>query len=419
MLAGIAADNCWRGVNCRKVTLMNPERKAWLVLGAVYLASVAVAVNQAKVPPVMQVLVTDLKLDLTAGGWLMSALAVAGVFLGIPAALVFGKLGPRLAGLLALGCTVIGSIIGALANDAAALLLGRAVEGIGLGLIGVVAPAVISLWFPANARGTPLGIWVSWVPVGSFLMYNLAGPMLGWGWQGLWWFGAAFALIAWVVYAIVVSAPQSPEITTNGLPDLGSQYGQYIFNPASWMVGLVFAAFSFAFMAYSTWAPLYLHRGLGLSLRAASLNASLSSVSVIPATIFAGWLLDRVENRRRVLVSSLLVASVVLIASFQITNASLVVPYMLVLGLVAGFIPTTAVTLATETMPSPQLAGLALGIASVGQNLGLLFGPPFVGAMVADGNWRAGIMPLVLASTIGLGAAVWLQTRCTRKPASQ
>jgi len=187
---------------------MHSQRKAWAVMLAAYLAGIAIALNQSKVPPAMQVLLQSLHMDMATGGWLMSAFAVAGIVLGIPAAFVLAKLGPKVSGLIAIGCTLLGSIVGALASGAAMLLGGRVIEGIGLGLITVIAPAVISMWFPPQKRGTPMGIWASWIPVGSFIMYNLAGPLLGsFGWQGIWWFGALFALMAFVIYAVTVSAP--------------------------------------------------------------------------------------------------------------------------------------------------------------------------------------------------------------------
>ena len=232
---------------------------------AAYLAGVAVALNQSKVPPVMTALMADLHIDAATGGWLMSAFAVAGIVLGIPAALMLGKFGPKLSGTLALGCTLLGSIVGALANNAGLLLFGRAIEGVGLGLIAVVAPAVISMWFAPHERGTPMGIWASWVPVGSFIMYNLAGPLLGsFGWQGSWWFGAAFALVALIIYAVTVSAPASTSVSNAHPAPVNASFGKLLFNPASWILALMFGAFNFAFIAYATWAPTYFNQGLGV-----------------------------------------------------------------------------------------------------------------------------------------------------------
>ncbi|MFY9140544.1 MAG: MFS transporter, partial [Thermacetogeniaceae bacterium] len=148
------------------------KRKAWAVMWVVYLAGVAIALNQFKVPPVMQALLDSLQVDMATGGWLMSVFSVAGVIFALPAAFLLGRVGPKASGLVALGCTIIGSIIGAFAQGAGILLFGRIIEGIGLALIAVVAPAVISMWFEPQERGLPMGIWSTWVPVATFVMFN-------------------------------------------------------------------------------------------------------------------------------------------------------------------------------------------------------------------------------------------------------
>ena len=45
---------------------MNSNRKAWAVMLAAYLAGVAIALNQSKVPPAMQVLLQDLHMTVTS-----------------------------------------------------------------------------------------------------------------------------------------------------------------------------------------------------------------------------------------------------------------------------------------------------------------------------------------------------------------
>ncbi|HTP11537.1 MAG TPA: MFS transporter [Anaerolineae bacterium] len=399
---------------------MTSTRKAWAVMLAAYLAGVAIALNQSKVPPVMQVLLRDLHMDTATGGWLMSAFAIAGIILGIPAAFVLSKLGPKSAGLIAIGCTLVGSIIGALATGAALLLGGRAVEGIGLGLIAVIAPAVISMWFPPEKRGTPMGVWASWVPVGGFLMYNLAGPLQGsFGWQGIWWFGALVALIAFVIYAAVVSAPPKSETTQQPSRESNRSFGRMLFNPTSWILALVFATFNFSFLAYATWAPSYFNAALGVDPLTASFYASLTSLAIIPTALVAGWVLDRFKQRHLILTIALAVSGILSLLSFQLSSAYVVALYMIALGLVGGFIPAATFTLAPETMPDLRFAGLALGIVSVGQNLGMFLGPPIVGSAIAAGNWSAGILPLVAALVIGVAAAVWLNVRQTRSQVAQ
>jgi nitrate/nitrite transporter NarK len=271
------------------------------------------------------------------------------------------------------------------------------------------------MWFPPEKRGTPMGVWASWIPVGGFIMYNLAGPLLGsFGWQGIWWFGALFALVAFVIYAVTVSAPSTIRLANDQPREANRSFGRLLLNPASWILALVFGTFTFAFAGYATWAPSYYHQGLGLSFASASFYASLGSLAVIPSTIIAGRVLDRAKNRYLVMTTALAISGVLFFWSFQLGSASVIVPYTMVLSFVAGFVPTATFTVAPETMPDPKFAGLALGIVSVGQNLGMFFGPPIVGANIAGGDWAAGIMPLVAALVTGLAAAGWLSIRQTR-----
>ncbi len=383
---------------------------------AVYLAGVAVAINQFKVPPVMQILMSDLHVDMMTGGWLMSSFAVAGVVLGLPAALVLARLGPKPAGLLALSATLLGSLLGTFAPTSALLLIGRAVEGIGLGLISVVAPAVISQWFPPAERGLPMGIWASWVPVGSFLVLNLARPLqAAFGWQSVWWFGTACAAVALLIYAALVSAPPAAAPSA-GAPAGAVPFGRWLWSPASWLLALMFATFTFAFSGYSTWAPTYLSAALGLDPQTANFDASLPSLAVIPAALAAGWVLDRTRQRKWVAAAALGVCGVLLWWGFRLPAEAVVAPYFLVLGAIAGFIPTTAFTLAPETMPRPELAGLALGILSVGQNLGAVLGAPVIARLIADGRWEAGALPVVGALLLGLVAILFLNLPPAPRP---
>jgi MFS family permease len=394
------------------------QRRAWLVMLAAYLAGVVVALNQFKVPPVMPALLAELSMDTAMGGWLMSSFAVAGILLGLPAALIFSRLGPRRAGLLALGCTVAGSVGGALAPSAAALLGARVIEGIGLGLITVIAPAVISLWFAPEDRGRPMGLWATWVPVGSFTIYNLAGPMMAAsGWRSLWWLGAALGVLAFALYAALVDAPPKAAGDPGPAPAAESLWS-VLRSPAPALLALTFATFTFAGTAYSTWAPTYLTETLRLTPQAASFTASLSMLAVIPSAQVAGWVLDHTRRRTLVLTLAVLGWGLLWMLSFRLATPAMAALFMLASGFVGGFIPTAIFTLAPETLPRPELAGWVIGLVSVGQNLGMFLGPPTMGARIAGGTWSAGLPVLLVAAAVGTATAYALQRVATRAAAA-
>jgi predicted MFS family arabinose efflux permease len=382
---------------------MKNKRTAWLVMVTAFLAGVAVTVNQFKVPPVLPTLLSTFGLDLAAGGWLMSVFSVAGILLSLPVALVLGRAGLKRAGLVALGCTAAGSVVGALAPGPAVLLAGRAIEGVGVSIIAVVSPALISLWFEPRARGLPMGIWAAWVPLGSVIVLNIA-PLLqpALGWRSIWWFGALFALAAMLLFALFVREPQASG--DRGRTPLATT--QALANPAAWLLALTFGAFAFGQLAYATWAPVYLAENLALATSTASFSTSLLFVAGIVANVSAGWLMNRMPHRAGLPAGAMAITAVLLWWSFRLASPGAVAPYMLALGFVSNLLPTAVFTLAPEAVKRPEAIGLAMAAINVVSNAGLFLGPPVLGAVVAGGRWAAGGDVLVVATAAGLVAAL-------------
>ena len=133
---------------------------AWVILAVVYLASVVAPFNQFKVPPIMPVLMDEFKINLAQAGALMSLIAVTGLVLALPPRISRQRWGPKITVGVALGCMAVGSVLGALSASIGVLLASRVIEGIGVGLIGVAAPATIAI---ADSRESQLrsGILIS------------------------------------------------------------------------------------------------------------------------------------------------------------------------------------------------------------------------------------------------------------------
>jgi predicted MFS family arabinose efflux permease len=256
-----------------------------------------------------------------------------------------------------------------------------------------------------------MGIWAAWIPIGSVLMFNVAHPIqTALGWRSLWWMGAFLSLGCLVLYAIVVSEPPG---STEEAEEAPGSFARLLFSPNIWLLGLAFAAFSFCILAYNTWAPAYLIYALSLPPALASSYSSLMFLAAIPANILAGWLINRMPDRYVLLPVTFVLTSVILFWSFRLGIVSVIVPYMLVLGFVSNFVPTTVFTLAPETMPSLAYASLALALAIGFANLGSLAGPPAVGRVASQGSWAAASILLVAVMAAGTLLA-WLSSKRLR-----
>ena len=373
---------------------------AWLVLAAVYFASVSAPFNQFKVPPILPTLMDRFSLNLSQGGLLMSSVALTSLILALPAGLIVQRFGFNLSGLFALLCLAMGAGLGALSSGFQFLILSRIVEGIGIGLIGVIAPAAIAQWFPPERQGTAMGIWATWVPVGSLLMYNLA-PFFSqtFGWQSVWWVGAAFCVITALFYGLIVrQPPQTNSGAEEKLPK--NDFGQALANRDIWLLGGSFVCFNLVLVTLSTYYPTFLNEVYDYPLAQASFLTSIPNFVILFSAPFAGWLSDRLNSRRLLFSIPFIAVMVMLLFPFRVHGTGIVI-LMIIQGLLIGAIPTATFAAAAEIMRKPQWASLGLAVILFSQYIGQLIGPVLFGNFVLQYGWFIAGLLLIPFSCIG------------------
>jgi MFS family permease len=383
---------------------------AWVILLVVFLASIAAPLNQAKVPPLMPIIMDAFQLPLSQAGWLMSVFALTGMILALPAGTFLPRTGPKAMGIIALGCLALGSSLGALSTSATLLLLGRVIEGVGMGLIAVVAPAAIAMWFPPDKQGAPMGIWATWVPVGNLTMYALA-PTLGirLGWQVVWWIGAAFALLVLVLYSALMRLPPRLEKSPQQRP-ASAGLEKALANKMIWLLALEFCCFNLVSMSLSTFFPTFLVNLRGYPLGQAALIASISTMMVLLSAPLAGILSDRIGSRRLVFSFPFLIFAVMMVFPFIVSGWE-IYAFMILLGSVVGAVPTATFAAAPEIMKNPELAGIGLAGVMVGQNLGMFIGPVLFGSLVEWLGWVTAGYILIPICILGFIAAWKVKVR--------
>lgn len=370
----------------RNIVSPGIKKYAWVILVVVYLAGVVAPFNQFKVPPIMPLLMAGFHLDLTQAGLLMSIMAAIGLVLAIPASFALQRFGPKRTIMVALGFLACGALLGALAGNYVLLLASRVLEGIGMGLIGVAAPATISMWFPPEKRGTPMGIWATWVPVGSVVVYNLAPALASsLGWQAVWWTGTGYALLMMILVGLLITRP--PVVTPQDTPDqLAATLGEALANRNIWLLALSFACMNLVMVSINTYYPTFLKEQRGFTLGQAASIASIMTFLKLVSSPSAGWLSDRLGSRRVLFSLPFLLMAFLLLFPFQVTGW-LIIAVMSLLGLFMGVIPAATFAAAPDIMGKPQLAGLGMAVVLVGQNIGQLVGPILFGRLVQGLGW--------------------------------
>ncbi len=382
---------------------------AWVVLLAIYLATVIAPLNQTKVPPVLPLLRETFGLDYGSAGQLISIFSIMGFVLALPAGFIVQKIGIKLTGLISVGSLMIGSALGAMAGGAGLLFFGRFIEGIGMGLIMVAAPAAISIWFPAEKRGLPMGLWASSVGVGIITAMNLAPKLVAaYSWQAVWWAGSAISAIAFVLFAILFRMPKKGEIqqlpaplVPDGTENKSVSLTRAMANSSLWMIGISFGMYNLAVMAWNSFYPDFLATNRDYSLDDAGFTSSLLMMLSIFAAPLGGFISDRIGSRKKVILIPYIILTLLFLFPFTVTGW-MIPGVMILAGIMVGAIAPVILAAVPEIMKKPETVGVGMGVAAFCQNLGMYIGPALFGALLEITGWASAGYLMIPLCVIGI-----------------
>ena len=404
---------------------------AWVILFALYMATLSATLNLFKLPPLMTTIQTAFSVDIVKAGKLMSAFPIMGFILAIPAGFILKRIGIKITALIAVGASIIGPVIGALAKTFAILYFGRFIEGVGMGLIMVTAPLAISVWFPLHNRALPNGLWASSVGVGNMIML-LSAPSMAvlYKWQSVWWASAGLSALSFIVFAILFRLPEQEKTDTESEPSPATQeedvpsliedikdMGKGLANRSFWMICIAFGCYNLVAMAMVSFYPQFLEIVRGYSLtydNGVLMHASFVTALILGIAAFTGpgggYISDRLGKRKIMILIPYILMTITFLFPFSVTG-SLIPLYVIVLGIVNG--PLAAVLLAAvpEVAKKPQYIGAGMAAAIFGQNIGIfLCGEIFPKIQVAAG-WEAAGYWMIPICLIGIIATLFTKVR--------
>lgn len=394
---------------------------AWVILVIVFLASFIAPMAQFKVTTLSEPLMLAFNLDTASFGWLMSSLTICGVLLAIPAAWMCGKMGEKTAILVSVGCIGVGSLIGALTDNAAILFFSRAIEGCGIAFIGVSAPTAISMWFPEGKRALPLAIWCTWMPLGSTVSMPIVPPVAdAFGWRGAWWMCVIAAVVVFVLVLAFFKAPA--HAADDKVEAVEAQKGffmrglAYLKNKEIWLLCLAFFCFNFicngVFMSYY---PMYLQDGMGMTNAQAGQITSIMPILTICIMPIMGIVYDKVGHRKPFVMIAFGLCAATMAFAF-LGNLGLVWAAVIIFGTMGGLVASGTRPMTPEIMEKKGGGALAIAmgmsVMQISQNLAPTIGSPMFGAMVMNMGWLTSSLVLcVPLALIALVAMIFIRVR--------
>lgn len=330
---------------------------------------------------------------------------------------LFGWLADRASRWLLIGLGLllwsVASIGSGLATGFTLLLVTRAMIGVGEAAYGPAAPALIAEMYPLSRRGTVMSWFFMAIPVGSALGYALGGlanSHLDWRW-GFWLAGAPGVLLA--VVCFFLKDPKRT-VAAGGTPHKSPRWQEYksLLRIPSYVVNVAAqTAMTFAIGGLSFWLPAYIteYRQYGTLGQVATVVGIITAVSGLGATLFGGWLADRLRGRFSA--SYFLVSGGGMALAFPCTLAMLFTPFPLawVFAFGAVFflffnIGPANTALANVVPASVRSSAFALNILTI-HALGDAISPTLIGAVADRSNMNLGFMLVSVAMLVA--AVLW------------
>jgi MFS family permease len=308
--------------------------------------------------------------------------------LGIGAGLAADAIGLKrtmTAGLLLLAA---GSALGAFAQSAGALMVLRAVEGLGFLLASMPAPGLIRRLVSSDRVSAALGMWGAYVPVGTAIALLCGPPVIHVvAWRGLWLLLALVALAMAIVLG--VSLPPDPVRRSNpaGSRPWSGRLMETLGSKGPWLVALAFAVYSAQWLAVIGFLPtIYAQAGITASWAGAA--TALAALVNMIGNVAAGRLLQRGAAAPHLLAAGYLAMIAGGIAAFALDG---VLRYtgVLMFSMVGGLIPGTLFSLAVRLAPGESTLSTTVGWMQQWSAIGQFAGPPVVAAVASTaGGWQ-------------------------------
>ncbi|WP_323990609.1 MFS transporter [Pseudomonas canadensis] len=364
----------------------------------VILSGVTAALHVCKLAPALPALQAALHVSLLQAGFLLSMVQLAGMTLGLAVGLTADGLGLRRSMLAGLSILALASALGGWAQSASDLLWLRAAEGFGFLLVALPGPNLIRQLVPTERLSLKLGLWGTYMPLGT-AMALLAGPWavdaLGWG--GWWWTLALLSAIMalWMALCVPTDGRRRPVLPKS--QDRSAQMTwwhrlrQTLLAGGPWLVALSFAAYSGPWLAVIGFLPsIYAQAGIGGAL-AGALTA-LAAACNVPGNIVAGRLLQRGSRPEHLLYIGFGAMALGAFLAFGLPGHEL--PLLRYAGVllfsgVGGLVPATLFVQAVRVAPGEQTVSTTVGWMQQCSSFSQFAYPPLAAWVAGSvGGWQ-------------------------------
>lgn len=332
------------------------------------LASFSFLFSMQAVPPVLPTIMEEYEVSHARASNLISFIALPAVFLSILGGGLINKYGIKNVGLVGLLLVSGGTLLFTLSSSFLGLEIGRLIIGMGGAFVIVAMPALLTQRFTGKEIGLAMGIHGLNMPLATIISFNILGRIeMMYGWQTPFLITLIICILALFIFMFFAKERYKERVnfSFSGLR-----------NKQIWVLGFIWATFNMAIISFLTWSPKIFRNFWGLDPVYSDFLGSILMIGALIAPL-AGHISDQLRKRKQLIILSALgiTISLFLIPSLSVEALA---PMIILLGLVAAFIPPLVFALPAEIIDVKSI-GPSFGVLNTCLSIGIFTGPLIIG----------------------------------------
>lgn len=390
-------------------------------IGVLLVAAFIIALGFGLISPILPQYAVSFNVGAAAASVIVSIFAFTRLIFAPVAGILVGKLGEPKVYVTGVLLVAASTLLCAVVQDYTQLLFARGLGGFGSTMFTISAMALIARLSPEESRGRISGLYA-----GSFLLGNVAGPVLGTVLAPLGMrvpfviYGIALVIAAGVVYVALGRRRDLDENTKNpraAKPAIEVVTTREALSSSAYRAAL-FSGFSNGWLAYgirTSMIPLFALAvfGQGMGTTVAGVSMTVYAIGNGCALLYSGKLTDRIGRKVPVLLGlSILLLSIGAMGFFPSFLGFIICS--LIAGFGAGTLGPAQQASVSDVIGTGRNGGKALAGFQMCQDLGSIIGPLIAGVLADAISFK---LAFNLSALVGLvGIIAWLLVPRTIKP---